>query len=287
VTLVGRWPAQIHALSTGPLRVVDCAGRETAVWVRATDRPESILPVDVALVLTKATRTEDAARVVGRVLTPDGVAISLQNGLGNDAILAGVLGPERVTAGVTTLGAHTGGQPGVVFCGGMGVTTLAARPALDARLRQVAALFHRAGLDTNLADDIAGLVWGKLAVNAAINPLTAALRVPNGDLLAWEWTRAMMARAAEEVAAVASAQAIALPFADPAAQPARVAERTARNVSSMLQDVLRGAPTEIEAINGAIVRIAQMLGVDTPVTAWLYELVKAVERTPDAHRHDD
>jgi 2-dehydropantoate 2-reductase len=277
VILIGRWPDQIAALRAGPLQVITPGQRTRRIALHATDDLRTVGPVELALIVTKTPRTAAAAADAAQVLAPDGLAISLQNGLGSDVILTGVLGVERVTRGVTTLGASTRGQAGRLYPGGEGTTTLATRPAIDARLRAIAALFQRAGLDTQLTTDINALIWGKLAINAAINPISAILRLPNGALLESGWTRDLMRQAAYEVAAVAAAQAITLPFEDAAAQAIEVARQTAYNQSSMLQDVQRGAPTEIDAICGAVVRAGAEHDVPTPVNRTLYELVKALE----------
>jgi 2-dehydropantoate 2-reductase len=120
------------------------------------------------------------------------------------------------------------------------------------------------------------LIWGKLVVNAAINPLTALLGVPNGKLLHLHAARILMTNTAHEVAAVAAAMGMHLPFEDPVAQVEEVARKTATNRSSMLQDIQRDAPTEIDAICGAIIKTGIELGVPTPVNDTLYHLVKAL-----------
>jgi 2-dehydropantoate 2-reductase len=180
-----------------------------------------------------------------------------------------LLGP-RARLGVTTAGATLLG-PGHVRPGGEGVTHLAAP-------EWVARLFQQAGLraETVPAEAAEGLLWGKLAVNCGINPLTALLRVPNGELLRRTEARGLMEAAAHECARVAGAKGIALPYADAGAQAARVAERTAGNHSSMFQDILRGAPTEVDAINGAVARAGAALGVPTPLNETLWRLVRAL-----------
>ena len=136
--------------------------------------------------------------------------------------------------------------------------------------------WSNSGFIVDRTSDIETLIWGKLAVNAAINPLTAILRVPNGDLLKQSSTRNLMAITASEVEALAFARSIQLPFDDVAIAVEEVAHRTASNKSSMLQDVIRGAPTEIEAINGAIVRMAEQADVSTPVNRTLWLIVKSI-----------
>ncbi|MBI5928108.1 MAG: 2-dehydropantoate 2-reductase [Chloroflexi bacterium] len=277
VTLFGRWPEQIYALQHAPLHMVYPDGHEEFIPLRATDNLKNADPIDIALILPKANKTALAAEDAAQILKPAGVAITLQNGVGNLEIIAGVVGAQRATLGVTMQGASTDGLPGYLRYGGRGLTYLATRPEIDASIQALAGLFTLAGLATEVVADVAGLVWGKLVVNAGINPLTAILRVPNGALLESEWARQMMREAANEVAVVAHAKGIILSHEDAASRVEEVASRTAVNHSSMLQDVLRGTPTEIEAISGAVVREGAKLGIPTPVNQMLYRMVRAVE----------
>ncbi|GAB4469178.1 MAG: 2-dehydropantoate 2-reductase [Anaerolineae bacterium] len=276
VTLFGRWPEQIAALRAAPLRLIGLDESEQLVQITVTDDPTTIGEVDAALVLTKSGGTLRAAQVLAGLIRPDGVVITLQNGIGNLEMLASVLGPERVTQGVTMMGAATDG-PGVVRIGGEGPTYLGIHSTAPQVMDEVADLLTAAGFETHRSDDLRGLVWGKLAVNAAINPLTALLGVPNGALLESRWARDLMREAVQEVEIVAAVKGIRLPFDDPAQRVEEVARATARNRSSMLQDILRGAETEIEVISGAVVRLGHEVNVPTPVNALLYRLVKALE----------
>lgn len=278
VTLVGQWPEQLEALRRGPLRIGSGGEDEERVMLRATGDVDTVGPVDVALIVTKAPKTAAAGDGAARVLKADGVAITLQNGIGNLEILADKVGAGRAALGVTTVGAAMEG-PGRLRCGGSGLTILATRPEIDPAVRALAALMAQAGLAVEVAEDVAAQVWGKLAINAAINPLTALLRVPNGALLESEWSRLIMRQAASEVAAVAAAQGITLPFEDAAARAEGVAHQTARNHSSMLQDSRRGVTTEIEAIGGAVVRAGESVGIETPVNRMLYQMIKALEES--------
>jgi 2-dehydropantoate 2-reductase len=128
-----------------------------------------------------------------------------------------------------------------------------------------------------MVSDTASLLWGKLVINAAINPLTALLRVPNGELLERPAARELLAEAALEATSVALKQGISLPYPDPVLAVQEVARNTAANYSSMLQDVMRGTITEIEAINGAIVKMGEHFGVPTPVNRMLWRLVKSLD----------
>ena len=261
VTLVGTWAEGVAALQAEGVRVEG----EGAVPVRAALAEASTPPADLVLVLVKAWQTPYAAAQLPARLGPAGVAVTLQNGLGN----LEQLGP-RASLGVTTMGATLLG-PGHVRPGGPGPTHLAAPP-------WVAALFQQAGLEAHTVDagQAESLLWGKLAVNCGINALTALLRVPNGELLRRPDAAALMSAAADECAAVAAARGLALPYASASDQARLVAAHTAINRSSMFQDILRGAPTEVDAINGAVARAGEQLGRPVPVNTTLWRLVRAL-----------
>jgi 2-dehydropantoate 2-reductase len=264
VVLVGTWREGVEAIRRGGIEV-EGAGRAPATAVLAG---EATPPADLVLVVVKAWQTPYAAAQLPGRLRPEGVALTLQNGLGNLERLG-----ERARLGVTTLGATLLG-PGHVRPGGAGPTHLAG-PAW------IAELLQRAGLEAHTVapGQVESLLWGKLAINCGINALTALLRVPNGELLARPDAAAVMEAAAEECAAVARARGLALPYASAAEQVRQVAAHTAHNRSSMFQDILRGAPTEVDAINGAVVQAAEGLGVPAPVNHTLWRLVRALATT--------
>jgi 2-dehydropantoate 2-reductase len=271
VSMLGSWLEGLEALRTNGVRLHAADGGSTIYPVAASDDPADFKGTRLALVLVKAWQTERAAKQLAECLDVEGIALTLQNGLGNREALAAQLGEERVAFGVTTTGANLLG-PGKVQAGGEGVISLGAHP----RLAPLSAALKDAGFQVQEVENVESLAWSKLVVNAAINPLTAVLGVRNGELLARPGARALLGQLAREVAAVAAAQGIPLTSADPVAAAEGVAERTAANLNSMLQDVERGAPTEIEAICGAVVRAGAEAGVPTPVNATLLKLVQAI-----------
>lgn len=275
IVLLGSWAEGLQALQEAGVRVAEADGREQAYPVRAISHAGDCPETRFALVLVKAWQTPRAAQQLAACLRPNGLALTLQNGLGNYEQLAEVLGGERVALGVTTAGA-TLLAPGRVRPAGEPVVTLADHPRLPA----LAELLRAAGFRIDSVPDAAGLVWGKLLINAAINPLTALLGVPNGELLERQPARQLLQSIAGETATVAEALGIRLPYPDPLAAVEAVAHRTAANRSSMLQDVLRHAPTEIDAICGAIVRAGMQAGRPTPVNWTLLQLVQALEGDP-------
>ena len=277
VWLIDPWAEHVAALQADGLRLAELDQTEQTIPVRAVSHPSQIPgAVDLALIFVKSHQTEWAARHAAAVLARDGFALTLQNGVGNLQVIAGIVGAERALLGSTTQGATLLG-PGRARHAGAGPTHLATRPDIAARVKELQTLFRSAGLETHLADNVDNLVWGKLIVNVGINALTAILRVPNGALADLPAARAMLERAVVEAVAVVRARRITLPYENPVERVVGVARATAANRSSMLQDVLRGAPTEIGVINGAIVREGDRVGVATPVNQMLTDLVRAIE----------
>ena len=271
VTLLGHWRSGLRALQRQGVRLALPDGSEAAYPVRATSDPRRCAGARYALLLVKSWQTSKAAADLQRCLAPDGLALTLQNGLGNVEILRQALGVERVARGVPTAGATLLG-PGRVRPAGAGPVTLQDQP----QVRPLAEILAQAGFAVEFVQDAQALLWGKLLINAAINPLTALLGVPNGALLQRQSARRLMSAAACEAAAVAAALGVALPYPDPVETSRSVALRTAENRSSMLQDVQRHALTEIDAINGAIVRLGEQTGTPTPVNQALWLLVRAL-----------
>jgi 2-dehydropantoate 2-reductase len=271
VIMLGTWQEGIRALREQGVCILESDGEERRFSVTATDNTAECSGVREALVLVKSWQTIRAANQLATCLGEEGIALTLQNGMGNLEKLQEALGKGRAALGVTTTGA-TLVNPGLVRVGGSGPTHIVPHE----RLERLVFWLRQAGFVIQESTDLESLVWGKLVVNAGINPLTATLRVPNGALLEKKDATLLMHAAAKEVAAVAEAKGVDLPFEESEIEVAKVAHRTAKNHSSMFQDILRGAPTEIDAICGAIVKEGRMLGVSTPVNETLWHLVRAL-----------
>lgn len=271
VTMLGNWSEGVIALREKGVHLIDTDGRESTFSVEVVDSPDGFHRFTHALVLVKSWQTERTARQLVDFLLAEGCILTLQNGLGNREVLVHFFGEDNVFTGVTTTGATLLG-PGRVRAGGKGTISLIDDPNLHLFVEQ----FEHAGFTVQTVPEMDGLIWGKLVVNAAINPLTALLGVPNGALLRFDSSRELIAVVAREVTDVARAMGVRLPFDDPVAEVEDVAVKTTSNRSSMLQDIQRGAPTEIEAICGAIMKNGEELGVPTPVNSTLYHLVKSL-----------
>jgi 2-dehydropantoate 2-reductase len=289
--LLGTWQEAIDILNSRGACVVG----EPASCVRATSDPGDCVNSGLALVLVKAWQTERAGRQLAKCLSRNGLAISLQNGLGNDELLRKYLAEDSleisvtnagspgrsVVIGVTTLGAYLQ-APGVVKLAGDGPIWLGTNPLSG----YVAELLRDAGFSVELVEDIRSHQWGKVVINAAINPLSAVLRVRNGELLSDPVSRQIMVRVIFEAAAVAQAHGVTLPYPDPVVATEEVAGQTAGNYSSMLRDITRGITTEIEAINGEIIRLGEQYGVDVHLNQILKDLVSNQSRLSSAELSD-
>lgn len=266
VTLVGREP-HVGQIDEKGLQLT--GELEERVWpAAATDPPAT---ADLAVVTVKSFDTPAAAQALTNVHLD--AALSLQNGMGNEAVLASTLDCP-VLAGTCTYGARLD-EPGKVACTGIGEVVLGARTGGASRVAdRVGSAFDTAGLETTVATDMPRRLWEKLAVNAGINATTALARVENGALVdgpAGEPARA----AAREVAQVAQTENIDLAPESAVEAVVRVAEATAANTSSMYQDVLAEKRTEVDAITGYVVEHA----VDAvPVNETLTALLRGWEQ---------
>jgi 2-dehydropantoate 2-reductase len=228
---------------------------------------------DTVLLCVKSYDTEEAAKTMVPWLKEDTLVLTLQNGLGNLETLEKAFGRERVLGGVTSEGA-TVLDHGRIRHAGTGETSIG--PRSDGA-EKIASAFRRAGFSCKAVDGVDRLIWGKLIVNAGINALAALTGLKNGRLPQIRATREIMDMAVKEAVAVAEAKGIVLPHADPLGRVTDVCKATADNVASMLQDVLNRKRTEIDFINGAVVREGQALGIPTPVNFVLTSLVKAIQ----------
>ena len=277
VTLVDIWQEHVESIRSQGLLLSEETGDEV-VRLDVVQGTGGMAAVDLVILFVKSAATQAAATDAAALLRPGGRVLTLQNGLGNAEVIAQVVGAESVLAGTTAQGATLLG-PGRIRHGGRGETHIGRLSGdNDAFCAQVAAMLSKAGLSTVVEPDVRSLVWGKLVINTGINALTALLRIPNGQLADQAETRQLLALAVEEAVLVARAAGVQLPYEDPVEKVLAVAVATGQNQSSMLQDVLRGSPTEIAVINGAIVREGERLGVATPVNRTLTLLVQALEK---------
>ena len=255
-------------------------GRADVVKVDRTHAPlrDGEAPVEAAIVTAKTPGTAWAAEIAEKVLAPDGVALTIQNGLGNYETLVERVGRGRAAVGVIYVGAQI--VNGELRATGPGKVELG-RPEAEgprAKLEQLARLLRDGGMDVTLVDDAWRAVWRKVVTNAAVNPVTALTRRTNAELLADAPSSRVADAIAREVARVATASGVPIAEDEAVMQWRSMAALTGANRTSMLQDVEAGRPTEIDAISGAVAREGQRRGVAAPLNQAMTLLVSSLTR---------
>ncbi|KWF33370.1 ketopantoate reductase family protein [Burkholderia pseudomultivorans] len=277
--LVDRFAAHVEAMSRSGLQVDDERGTHR-VAVRATMNPAEVGPVDLVVVLVKSFHTDSAMRGARDLFGPETVVLSLQNGLGHEDVLSGIVGRERVLAGKTYVGGVLR-APGHIQSGVTGKLTIIGE--LDGRITRraqaIAEAFNSAGLTTTVSDNIVGTMWDKLLINVATGAITGITRLTYGQLYDEPVLKAASLAAVDEAMTIAKAAGIALSIEhaeeawNMAAEGLSPAFKT-----SMLQSLEKSSMTEIDFINGAVVQWGERLGVPTPVNSTLVACIKGIER---------
>jgi 2-dehydropantoate 2-reductase len=269
VTLVGRGP-HVQAIRREGLLIT---GRtELRVHPLAVEAVGQATPADVVIVTVKSYDTRASVNAL-RPYWTDAVFLSLQNGLGNVELLAERA--ARVLGGVTYQGV-TFLRPGAIEHAGAGDTVLGCfRGVTRADADAVAGAFRESGIPTTVTEDVETTLWRKAVVNACFNPLTGLLHARSGALADVLPLVECSTLIVEEAAAVAQGCGVTLDRAELLERVRSVSVATAQNKSSMLQDIQKGRPTEIDAINGAVVRLGAERGMSCPVNRVLTLLVKA------------
>ena len=246
--------------------------------VNAISNPQQLAPVDVVILCVKSYDVINSLKFCQPILSGNTLLVFLQNGISHLDLKAH---QHKATAafGTTTEGATLLG-PGQVRHAGSGVTYLGflAPPNEQAAklLQNTQEVFSTGGLDTHLADNILTRLWAKLFINAGINALTAILGCNNGELLTLPGIDKRMKAAVDEARHIAEKKEIPI-MDDPYQATRMVCSKTAKNVSSMLQDVRKKRRTEIDAINGAIMALGHITGIDTPENNLLCQQIKELE----------
>jgi 2-dehydropantoate 2-reductase len=269
--------ANLAALRRDGLRVESIDGDLRIAHPHAVDALAGESPVGLALMTAKSFDTARVARLMAPVVTDETIVLSLQNGVENESVLAATLGLPPLLGAMTHVGAELI-APGVVRHGAEGTIFFGEMTGREsARTRTLAALFAASGVRFHLSRHIVVRLWDKLAWNAAHNAVTALARTTAGAAARLPATAAVLRGAMLEVIAVARAQGIGL---DPASVEPTLAfcrEHLGALRTSMLQDVERGGRLEHEALNGAVVRFGETVGIPTPVHRTLYGLLAALD----------
>jgi 2-dehydropantoate 2-reductase len=278
VHLLDVWKDHIDAINANGLRMEEGDGVLVYENLKGHTSAKEAGVCDLVIVFVKSTLTKTAVESNAAVFGPDTIALTLQNGLGNIEQISSVIGAERVIAGTTAHGA-TMLSPGRMRHAGKGKTIMGELDGSEsARIMKIAAVLEDAGMETAVSGKVLGLLWDKLLVNVGINALTGITKLHNGQLLDYPEIEELLEKAVSEGVAVAKAKGIALGFDNPVAHTKDICKATAANKSSMLQDILKGRKTEIDTMNGAIVREGKAMGIETPVNLALTNIITFISR---------
>lgn len=254
------------------------------VEIPITLHPADLVETELILICVKAYDTQNVARALGH--TGDGPFIlTLQNGVGNVEILGEILPKEKIIAGITSQGATDLGFGQVRHAGqgdtfiGYGFPKGEIDLGQDPQLNRVKSLLDKSGFITQLVPKIEDLIWSKLLINAGINALTALTHLKNGRIIEFSGIKEIMEEAVQEGIWVGKRKGIQFIYPDPLGQVKKVCQLTGNNISSMLQDVIKKKRTEIDFLNGVIVREGQRYGISVPTNSLLTRLVKTIEES--------
>jgi 2-dehydropantoate 2-reductase len=275
VVLIARG-AHLKAIQAEGLKVKSINGN-FEVRVAATDRPETVGPVDLVIFAVKSYDTESAAAQIRPMVGPNTAVLTVQNGVDNEEKLVRFFGPERVLGGVVYIDSYIE-APGVIAHtdgGRIVFAELNGRPSERAAL--IKQTLEAAGIPAEISEDIAKVKWTKLLFNCALNSMTALARCYHTDILQTPEGREVFVGLIREAEAVARARGINLD-PDVVEKIVQRADNLPPSRSSMLYDVLGGKPLEVDALNGVIVRYGREVGVPTPFNQALYGTLKVIDK---------
>jgi 2-dehydropantoate 2-reductase len=277
VTLIHRDRSIVRAIQKNGVSLHEVDGKFRRVHVRVRRGPTQIPGIQILIVAVKAYDTRAVAVSYRGILSPETTILSLQNGLGNVETLQSIF-RNHILAGSTTEGALLTG-PGSVIHSGTGLTVIGDLQGRNSgSYSRIKIALNDAGFQTKMSSNIRGVLWAKAIVNAAINPLSALTRLPNGALAKNATIRDIALRVIDEGRLVSHAGRIRL-VGDPRKLWRRILLSTGANKSSMLQDIEKGKMTEIRQLNGAIVSYGRITRIKTPVNGILTKLVLGLEES--------
>lgn len=283
VWLVGKRQEVVGLINDRGVSLCYPDGSEERVGVRATVEVDRIGTAELVLFLVKSGDTVAAARGALPMVGPDTYAMTLQNGIGNGEAIERELGMDRVIYGMSLLGASSRGPGRVEVARPPSSKTMVWIGAKRGgpMLQKVAEILNRAGIRTEISEDIHRVIWTKLPLACGMGTVTALTRIRVGDLLAQEEGRELLRLVAAECVQVANRKGIGLDLDEVMDLLFATGASIPGHISSMLESVLEKKETEIEGLNQALVSEAGHLGISAPVNRTLALLVRIIERTYD------
>lgn len=245
--------------------------------VPVTASAADIGSADLVIICVKSYDTKNALVKAKDIIKEKTAVLTLQNGLGNVEVISEVVSPENVFAGSTNHGVTLAGEGRIIHAGEGQTVVGNLEGTTPVVLKQIREVFNDSKIETKVTRDIKNVLWSKLVINGGINALSAVTGLKNGQLIEFESTAELLRLAVTEAVKVAKKSRAKLLYDDALAKVEAVCEATAANTSSMLQDVLNKKRTEIDFINGVIVRQGRSAGIPTPINFTLVHLIKAIE----------
>ncbi|MEO8039793.1 MAG: ketopantoate reductase family protein [Betaproteobacteria bacterium] len=284
VTLIDVRADHVATIERDGLKVEGVRG-DHVIPIAVTTDAAGLAPFDLAIVFTDANSTPAAAQAAARILKPEGFAMTLQNGIGNVEALVAELGRARVVAGVS-MNSAAGPALGRSAYTNSGPTSIGELDGRDTpRIREVARMLNLAGIETEIVDDPMSYVWSKFVLNCGINALTAVTGLRSGEMARTPEVDALQDRVIDEILQVVEAKGVKLAEAD-LRKKIKGHCRLRYNKPSMMQHVEQGRRTEIDAINGALVREARALGLAVPYNETIVAVVKGLEKSRRQALHE-
>jgi 2-dehydropantoate 2-reductase len=272
VVLIAR-PQHVDAIRRDGLRL-NTQTFDEHVRVEASTEPDAVKGAKLVLFCVKSTDTDHAAQALAPYLDADALILSLQNGVENAERVRELL-PQETAAAVVYVASEMAG-PGHIRHHGRGELVIEPSSVSE----ELARVFAQAGVPTEVSDNVRGALWAKLVLNCAYNALSALSRLPYGKLVQGDGVTRAMRDVVDECLAVAKADGVDIP-GDVDAAVKRIAETMPNQFSSTAQDMMRGKRSEIDHLNGLIVRRGEALGVPTPANRMLHVLVRLIESKED------
>lgn len=276
VWLVDIFKAHIDKINENGL-CIQCNGVDTYYKnLKATTNSADVGVCDLVVLFVKGTATRVSLENNKCLFGKDTMCLTVQNGLGNAEVIASIIGDENVACGTTEQGARML-EPGKVLDmnKGVGKTVIGdVHGGVTPRVEKVGDALREAGFETYVSESVRTLIWDKLIVNVGINGCCAAMNLTNDQVWSIPEANWIHVNAVNEAIAVARGLGVKLSYDDPLAHVKEVCSFTVGNQCSMLVDVLNKRPTEIDLINGAVVREGKKLGIPTPVNETIVNIVK-------------
>lgn len=270
------------------LRLTEEGKPERTIPVRVVTDVEQLQPAELIFVSVKSYQTEAATRAIAGLVANKTRVLSMQNGIGNTDTMAEIIGPEKVLSGITYHSIQHLGPNRLRFRRGIKPIQIAPYDGrLNNLVHDIGKVFNQAGLDCEVAENIDNVVWQKLLHNAVVNPVSALTGESCDELLTDPDAQVLMRRMCDEITAVMRARGVPIIDEEDPYRPVIGSQKAlGPNRPSMWQDLNRGLRTEIDALNGAVVRAAEQLQMDAPVNFAIVCLVHSAERRAQAQREE-